>query len=693
MSSEAIEEEVVSEEEHQAQLSEKLQVFGARLLKSIQSRISKRSDVEKRWLEDYRQFHGEYDPETAEKLKESEGSEIYVNLTRNKTNAFEARLSDMLFPTDDRNWGIKPTPVPDLAELVEKDDQEGEDARRIMAAAKAAAEAMTTEIEDQLNESDYPAICRDAIHDAALLGTGIIKGPVVVGRTIKQWVVNNDGTTTLSIKDDLRPGTQYVDPWDFYPESGATKLGYSTRNFERHELTRKQVRDLVKTPGYLEDQLRLVLGEEATNSQQTATDHRNQLRAITGNTDIAESNNYEMWEYNGPIEKDDLLSAGIEVDEDELVEYCGTILFIGTHVVRVSLHPMDTEDELYRVFNLEKDRSSIFGFGVPYLMRNPQKVMCGAWRMILDNGGLSAGPQIVYDEDAIEPDDGKYELTPRKLWKKKKMSVAVSDAFAVYDIRNNQNDLMNIFTVARQLADEETNLPLIAQGEQASHVTKTAQGMEMLMNSANIVLRRAVKNWDDDVTRPHIEAYYNWNMQFNPKREIKGDFKIDARGTGALLAREMQQQRLLQFAQVASSNQEFQIRTDWNGLFRQIAKHMQISKDEIVLDESKVKENLDKARNQEPSIDPVQKAKIQLDQQKLDMEWKKFIATLNQDRELRLVQIASQEEMTITQLKEKVGLEVFKEQNKRDIEAGRQTISQTDQAMKMQNMEAGYDSY
>ena len=686
--------EAQTEEEYQAKLAQKLQVFGARLLRDVQDRISKRSSIEKRWLEDYRQFHGEYDPDTAAKLAEGDGSEVYVNLTRNKTNAFEARLGDMLFPTDDRNFGIKPTPIPVLSELAsQKNMPEAEEAKRLLDIAKKAAEAMTNEIEDQLIESRYQPICRDAIHDAALIGTGIIKGPVVVGKVLKSWIVDDDGSTTLEIKEDLRPGTQYVDPWNFYPETSATSMEYSTRNYERHELTRKQVIELIQTPGYLKDQIRLVLGEDPANSQQTSSDYRSQLRAVTGITESNDNNNYEMWEYNGPIDKDDLLSAGVEVDEDEFVEYCGTILFIGSHVVRVSLHPMDTEDQLYRVYNLEKDRSSIFGFGVPYLMRNPQKVMCGAWRMILDNGGLSAGPQVVIDEDAITPYDNKYTVTPMKLWKKKKSNVPVRDAFEIYNITNNQADLMNIFSTARQLADEETNLPLIAQGEQSSAITKTAHGMEMLMNSANIVLRRAVKNWDDDVTTPHITAYYNWNMQFNPKPEIKGDFTIDARGTSALLAREMQQHRLMQLAQVAASNEEFAIRTDWEGLYKQLVKHFQIAKDDVLLSQEKVDEIIENRANQQPAIDPVQEAKIQIDQQKLQMEWEKFQLQLQQEREIKLADLASRENITLEQLQANTGIQLQREQNKRDIAAGNMTLKQTEQALRMENMEQGFDSF
>ena len=74
--------------------------------------------------------------------------------------------------------------------------------------------------------------------------------------------------------------------------------------------------------------------------------------------------------------------------------------------------------------------------------------------------------------------------------------------------------------MARQLADEETNLPLIAQGEMGLHTTKTS----LVLSSDeqfNIALRKAVKNWDDDIIRPLITRFYDWNMQYNEKPESK----------------------------------------------------------------------------------------------------------------------------------------------------------------------------
>ena len=41
---------------------------------------------------------------------------------------------------------------------------------------------------------------------------------------------------------------------------------------------------------------------------------------------------------------------------------------------------------------------------------------------------------------------------------------------------------------------------------------RTAMGMAMLMNAVNVVFRRVVKNFDDDMTMPNISRLYDWNM-------------------------------------------------------------------------------------------------------------------------------------------------------------------------------------
>lgn len=690
--------------EYESRLSEKLQVFGSRLQGMVAQRVADRAQVEQRWLRDLRQYNGKYDPEEEERLKKADGSRIFVNITRNKSNAAEARLSDMLFPTDDRNWGIRPTPVPELNSLAEQPDTEqGATAVEIIKQARKMAEGMQREIDDQLTESGYAAKCRDMIHDAVVLGTGVIKGPVVVGRARERWDTDEQGVSVLEMDREFRPDSQYVDIWNFYPDMAAATVADCDSFLERHSLTKRQLIRLAQNPGFLEDQVRKVVTQDPRTSQ-SSKPYEAELREFAGVSNVIDDRRYEMWEYTGPIEKDELEAAGAEVDDDPLTEYYGTVLFVNGIVLKVSIHPMDTEDDLYRVFNWEKDRSSLFGYGVPYLMRNPQRVINASWRMILDNGGLSTGPQIVADKDAIEPADGDWTIKPRKLWHKKKSQVSVGEVFAVHHIQNNQGELLNIFTQARQLADEETNLPLIAQGEQAGHITDTAHGMNMLMNSANIVLRRAVKNFDDDVTRPHITSYYNWNMQFSDKPEIKGDFTIDARGSGALLAREMQKDALMQLAMVADGNEEFAMRTDWEGLYGEIVKHMQVSKEAVVLSKEAFEENMKKRQEAGPDIDPIKQAELQLKQQSQQMEhehWQQefqaeqeqWQAELAMKHELEMMRMAQDQDITLEKLRTQLGIKEMDVQTKRDIEAGKQTLAQAQLINERQNLRQGYDTY
>ena len=67
----------------------------------------------------------------------------------------------------------------------------------------------------------------------------------------------------------------------------------------------------------------------------------------------------------------------------------------------------------------------------------------------------------------------------------------------------------------------------------------------MLMSSGNVIFRRIVRNWDDDVTTPTIRRLYDYNMQHSQKEHIKGDYQVQARGSSVLLVREIQAQNLV----------------------------------------------------------------------------------------------------------------------------------------------------
>ena len=114
----------------------------------------------------------------------------------------------------------------------------------------------------------------------------------------------------------------------------------------------------------------------------------------------------------------------------------------------------------------------------------------------------------------------------------------------MFNIPTLQAELSNIIEFGLRMADEVSGLPLLLQGERGNS-PDTVGGMQMLMQSASIVLKRIAKQFDDYYTRPLLKDWYDWNMQYSDKPEIKGDLQIDARGASELAARDQANQFLM----------------------------------------------------------------------------------------------------------------------------------------------------
>lgn len=677
--------EETSQQDRREQLRERIASIVGRLQKEADDRVSKRDLIERRWLDDIRQFHGKYEDKILKDLKNADKSTIYINQTRTKTNAMEARLSDMLFPTDDRNWGIQPTPVPELTveaeesamraadakrkaaqnpedpqmrALADQFEQESKQIQERMDEARKRSRAMEEEIADHLKECRYSIQARDVIHDACVLGTGIMKGPVIDGKMRRTWnLVQVDGTdengqaiTTqewqLEERDDNRPSFWRVDPWNFFPDMDARTMDDCDGVFERHLMNKKEVRALAKKRDFDKDALRRLLQEEPRTSTPT---YIADLRSITGAYNDSTMDRYHVFEFHGTLEASDIrdiaaiigdtdMMQDLEDQEaDPLTEMHVVMWFCQGELLKFGIHHLDSGDAIYSVFNLEKDEASIFGFGIPYLMRDSQKTLCAAWRVMLDNAGLSSGPQIVVDTESVEPYDGKWTLTPRKIWKKKKGAPPNAKVFETFNIDSNQTEMANIIELSRRFIDDETSIPVIAQGDQGSHVTQTAHGMSILMNSVNVVFRRIVKNWDDDMTTPNIRRIYDFLMQFSQKDYIKGDYEVDARGTSVLLVREMQAANLMSFLMQFSGHPLLSRYLKENGLpaLRRLVQTMMIPANELIKSDDEIaEEDAIAAENPAPPDPTILELEARMNLAEIERETKLELAYLNRETEM-----------------------------------------------------------
>ena len=119
---------------------------------------------------------------------------------------------------------------------------------------------------------------------------------------------------------------------------------------------------------------------------------------------------------------------------------------------------------------------------------------------------------------------------------------------------SNAGELMNIYNTFSVLADEYTGIPRYMTGSGVSGgAGRTASGMSMLMNNAGKSIKSVVASVDR-VLKPAIERLYFYNMMYSDDDDLKGDVNIVAHGALNLSQKEMQQQRLNEFLNIALSN-------------------------------------------------------------------------------------------------------------------------------------------
>ena len=570
------EQEYTDDEQREAKRAA-IEAFAAGLLESRKEAIEGRvaSGVERRWREDQDVFDGldaatkrqMIDYATGEAPVKGDGaprSRVIVNIVRSKTETAAGRFADISMPVDDRNWGLKVTPVPELVGALKDNrpamqagrpitDEQGQQATMAQVAGSQIEEAkqrmllMESEIDDQLTESEYNSEARKAILDAAKLGTGVLKGPSVVKRYSKRWLqqtgVDEAGQPMsvhqLEVVEEHKPASRRADPWNVFPDPACgDDIRKARYVWERDTITPRAVADLVGLPGYQEGQLRLVLSEKPIRT--VARENRQgNVEAVA--EAIAKGNLYEIWEYHGEVDSDSLEILGCDCQgQSGNVSAC--VVMINDRPVKAVLNVLDTGDLPYDFFQWAKVSDSVWGIGVPRMLIWQQRIITAAWRATMDNAGDAAGSMRVLSKD-IEPADGNWTMTRNKTWWYTGDGDARA-AFAQFQLDSRQQDLANIMELALRFADMETSIPTLFQGE-GQTAPETLGATNIMVDSNNVALRMRVKAWDDQVTRPHLTRYYHFNMQYSPKEEIKGDYQVDPRGVRILMEKDQQAQALV----------------------------------------------------------------------------------------------------------------------------------------------------
>ena len=540
---------------------------------------------ESRWLNAYHNYRGLYAKNV--KFRESEKSRVFIKVTKTKVLAAFGQLVEVIFGSGKFPIGVSETKVPEGVaehahldinnpapglettagetetenpfdvgfagdgktlkpgatygsgkfEVVPPVDIQAQEAgvkENLSPIAEAlelnpaqkAARRMEKLIHDQIEESNGASEIRNALFEAALFGTGIIKGPFNFNKTLHRWE-DVEGERQYSPVDVRVPRIEFVSLWDFFPDPNATSLSECEYVLHRHRLNRTQLRALGKMPYFDKDAIRNCL---QMGPNYIEKGYENELR---DNPTSEESGQFEVIEYWGVMDAEYCRQVGMELSEeiDDLDEVQINACICNGELLRTVVNPFTPFRIPYQAFSYEKNPYSFFGIGVAENMDDSQKIMNGHARMAIDNLALSGS--VVFDVDETALVGGQsMEIYPGKVFRRQ--AGVPGTAINGLKFPNTSQENMLMFDKFRQLADEQTGIPSYSHGQTGvQSMTRTASGMSMLLGAASLNIKTVIKNLDDFLLKPLGEAYFQWNMQFlEGKLDVQGDLEVRATGTG-----------------------------------------------------------------------------------------------------------------------------------------------------------------
>lgn len=703
----------------QAMAEQKAAIEGlvaARLRDAIQAKEN--SGIEQIWLEDEDQYNG-YDavnpptsgPTNTKEQREAERpvsprSTVFLNITKPKTDAAVARVTEMAVPHDDRPWEIGPTPVPELERAAAGQDQRQitlkdgaqasamDVAKAAIARARESAKRMADHIEDWMVEGNVYAEWRKVLRDAGRIGTGVVKGPFPVLRKDKKWRLT-DGGYSLEVVERLAPTSKRIDPWDLYPDpSCGDDIHAGAYIFERDFLTGRRLRDLAALPGYDRSCIAQIL-KEGPRKRSRADRY---MRQKTGEVPDFDTGTYEVFYYYGDIPPEQIIGGGFKVPGltvdaegqdfatqelatklDEALQLATVpivVTMVNDRIVRMSMNPLETGDFPFDVFPWEPVDGQPWGRGIPRKIAVAQRMLNAAVRALLENAGVSAGPQVVTAQGAIQPWDGNYTVQGRKGWHFTPSETLddVRKAFAFFTIDSAQQSLQAIVDFALKMADELSNLPLLMQGS-VGNSPDSVGGMVIQQQNAASPLKQIAKLGDDKLFEPQIKRYYAWGMQ-DPEvpEDAKGDFQCKARASTALIARDAAAQLLPQILPI-TKDPAFGL--DPAKAAEQMLRANKINPDDISLDDDQKKAIADQQQNQpqDPRIQAAQitaeqrnaQVQAQLEDAQRERESRERIAAV--EFQIQAMEFAGQKDITLEQLKAMLAGKAIDARTKQDMQA------------------------
>lgn len=508
---------------------------------------------------------GEYSPSQKTKLEDQNELDDFEPIVADIIRSARAWIEDMLNLPHGNIFSVDPTPLPDLPDditkmIVEKTlkkaamvvaetgrqitpDQVYEFSQRLrvevekflVEEASDRAEKMNDLIQDQFLDGDFFSAILQAVDDLCTFPTAFLKGPVVYEEEDLMWEFSVRGPVAKKGKV-FRPRWYAPSPLDMFPSPNCSKIneGYI---FERMRMDPAALAAFGKVPGFNKEAIDRVVELHAAQGHVELT-AEDQLRARL------EKRHSLMFNFSGVIEVkgfqgmlkgSDIKDFGFscKIDADDFYPVIAWLHNNRCLMCRMNANP--NGEWQYSADSFERRSGSIWGRGLPQVLRNDQKIANGYRRSASNNASQAGGFQTTVDLGQLAEGQDVTNPYPGKVWQMQGKSPGTTGAgnkpIDFYQPRAIFHLLEKLIDSTKKRAEERAGIPPYLSGsDRARGAAETLGGLSILMNNAAKGLRSILRHMDEGLVRPSVKRQWLFNMLFHPDQSVKGDVQVTARG-------------------------------------------------------------------------------------------------------------------------------------------------------------------
>lgn len=450
--------------------------------------------------------------------------------------------------------------------------------------SKRRSEKLRDKIDDGLTEGGWYEAIEDFLSDVVDLKAGFIKGPVLRKEPTIDINLSAEGKYQIKVVDKLIDRYERRSPFNVFPQPGSTGIqdGYL---IDLISLKPKDLVALKGVPGYKKEEIDSVLEEYRAGGLHewlTFTSEKLTIEKKPADS-IRLSGNIDCIEFWGTVQGQMLVDWGVPDISDVLMEYDICAWKIGTHIIGAVLNPDPMKEKPFVKVSYKEKSDCFWGDGLPEVIVDPQRGCNAAVRAIIHNIGVASGPQVEVNKDRLAPGESA-KIWPWRTWLTTNDQMETGKAINFYAPPMVVERLIMVFNFFSKIADDHS-IPAYAHGDpKVGGAGNTASGLSMLMSQAAKGIKNLIKDIDTKVITRNVKSQFYKTIQKLENMGIIPDLKIVPKGATAIIEKEQQSMRRIEFLQMTNNPTDIALMgpDGRKYLIKNAAKAMDLEEDRVI---------------------------------------------------------------------------------------------------------------